>query len=59
MIVIDLDEQAVLSQNAEFIAQELGLLEVSCWKAGDGEDVGGKAAVAAPLQPALAFRTTS
>ena len=59
MITLNLDEQDILTRNAEFIAQELDLAEVQCWKAGDGEDVGGKAAVAAPLQPALAFTTSS
>ena len=57
MIVFELDEETILSKNAEFIAHELNLIEVKCWKAGEGEDVGGKAAVAAPLQPALAFRS--
>lgn len=55
LITSDLDETEVIAAAAAFIASELSLTTVDVWTAGDGDDVGGKADVAFPLEPGFAF----
>ena len=55
LLLDGLHEAAVLQDAADFIASVLDLEQVDVWVAGEGEDVGGKAAVAFPLEPGFAF----
>jgi len=55
MIASGLDEATVLAGSAGFICAELGLSALSVHVAGEGEDVGGKARFAFPLEPGVAF----
>jgi leucyl-tRNA synthetase len=50
-----LDEANIITSNSEFICAELGLEQLQAYLAGAGEDVGGKARVAFPLQPGMVF----
>ena len=45
----------ILENNRQFIATSLGINQVEVYEAGSGEDVGGKAGFALPLEPGLAF----
>ncbi len=49
------DESEFLLSNNNFLSNELGLDSVSVYTVGRGEDVAGKAKVAFPLEPAIAF----
>jgi len=49
------DESKFLSSNNSFIANELELDVVRVYSVGEGPDVAGKAKVAFPLEPAIAF----
>jgi len=55
LIASGLDEAAVLSENSAFLAQMLEVDSVTVHPAGEGEDVGGKARFASPLEPGIAF----
>ena len=44
-----------MSNAAQFICKELGLIEIEVWQAGEGEDIGGRADAAMPLRPSLFF----
>lgn len=50
-----LDETAVIEANSAFIAAELGVSSLETYPAGEGEDVAGKAGLAFPLEPGIAF----
>ena len=56
MINSGLNEAEVLSSNAEFLADALDVKLVSVYPVGEGEDVAGKARVAFPLEPGIAFQ---
>ena len=45
----------ILENNRQFIAASLGINQVEVYEAGSGDDVGGKASFALPLEPGLAF----
>ena len=49
------DEAAMLDENADFIALALAVESVTVYAVGGGEDVGGKARIAFPLEPGIAF----
>ena len=55
MISMEIDETKVINANSGFIASELGVESVEAYGAGQGEDVGGKAKLASPLEPGIAF----
>ena len=55
MISMEIDETKVINANSVFIATELGVETVEAYGAGQGEDVGGKAKLASPLEPGIAF----
>ena len=50
-----LNEAEVLSSNSDFLAEALDVKHVSVYSVGEGEDVAGKARVAFPLEPGIAF----
>ena len=50
------DEVAFISENADFIASALGIGTVEVYRAGEGEDVAGKARTSLPLEPGIAWR---
>ena len=50
------DEVAFISENADFIASVLGIGTVEVYRAGEGEDVAGKARTSLPLEPGIAWR---
>jgi len=45
----------ILENNRQFIAASLGINQVEVYEAGSGDDVGGKAGFALPLEPGLGF----
>ena len=49
------NESEFLSSNINFISKELGLDFVTIYSVGEGEDVAGKARLAFPLEPGIAF----
>ncbi len=55
LISMEIDETKVINANSGFIATELGVETVEAYGAGQGEDVGGKAKLASPLEPGIAF----
>ena len=55
MITLDLDENKVLQNSAEFISNQLELQIVRVLRAGEGEDEGGKSKFAFPLEPGVVF----
>ena len=50
-----LDEVEIIHQNSEFLAMALDIESITSYYVGDGEDVAGKARVAFPLEPGIAF----
>ena len=50
-----LNEATAINENADFIASVLGVESVISYSVGEGEDVAGKARVAFPLEPGIAF----
>jgi leucyl-tRNA synthetase len=56
LILNQYDEVEFLNQNAEFIAKVLEIGSVQVYRAGDGEDVAGKARTSLPLEPGIAWR---
>ena len=50
-----LDEVEIINQNSEFLAMALDIESITSYFVGDGEDVAGKARVAFPLEPGIAF----
>ena len=50
-----LDESEVINSAAGFIATALGVKSVIAYPVGEGEDIGGKARFAFPLEPGIAF----
>ena len=50
------DEVAFLTSNATFISEALEIGTVEVYRAGDGEDVAGKARSSLPLEPGIAWR---
>ena len=55
LISSQFDETNLINNNAIFIANALSVDSVISYKVGDGEDVAGKARVASPLEPGIAF----
>ena len=55
LISDSLDETAVIEANSDFIAATLGVSSLEVYPVGEGEDVAGKASVAFPLEPGIAF----
>jgi len=51
----DLDETAIIAANSDFISTALGVTSLEVYPVGEGEDVAGKASVAFPLEPGIAF----
>jgi len=51
----ELEETAIIAANSDFIASALGVTSLEVYPVGDGEDVAGKASVAFPLEPGIAF----
>ena len=49
------DETLVIEANSAFIAAELGVSSLETYPAGEGDDVAGKAGLAFPLEPGIAF----
>ena len=55
LITSQFDETELINDNADFIAHALSVNSVISYKVGDGDDVAGKARVASPLDPGIAF----
>ena len=55
LISSQFDETNLINNNAIFIANALSVDSVISYKVGDGEDLAGKARVASPLEPGIAF----
>ena len=55
LVVNHLNEATEINENAAFIASVLGVESVISYSVGEGEDVAGKARVAFPLEPGIAF----
>jgi len=55
LVLSGLDESEVINSAADFIAAALGVKSVLAYPVGEGEDVGGKARFAFPLEPGIAF----
>ena len=51
----ELEETAIIATNSDFIAAALGVTSLEVYPVGEGEDVAGKASVAFPLEPGIAF----
>jgi leucyl-tRNA synthetase len=49
------NESELINNNATFIAKALSVDSVVSYRVGDGDDVAGKARVASPLEPGIAF----
>jgi hypothetical protein len=49
------DESSTINKNSDFIANSLGIENVTSYRVGDGMDVAGKAKVSFPLEPGIAF----
>ena len=49
------NEGAILESRSQFIAATLGIENIEVYEAGTGEDAGGKAKFAQPLEPGIAF----
>ncbi len=56
MVSSEYDEGGFISENADFIATALGVENVEVYRAGEGEDVAGKARASIPLEPGIAWR---
>ena len=50
------DEVEFIRMNSEFIESALGIGSVEVYRAGEGEDVAGKARTSLPLEPGIAWR---
>ena len=55
LILSGLDESEVINSAADFIAAVLEVNSVVAYPVGEGEDIGGKARFAFPLEPGIAF----
>ena len=55
LLINYLDEVEIIHQNSEFLAMALDIESITSYYVGDGEDVAGKARVAFPLEPGIAF----
>ena len=55
LILSGLDESEVINSAADFIATVLEVNSVVAYPVGEGEDIGGKARFAFPLEPGIAF----
>jgi leucyl-tRNA synthetase len=56
LVSSEYDEIEFLSQNSVFIGAALGIENVEVYRAGEGEDVAGKARTSLPLEPGIAWR---
>ena len=56
LVSSEYDEIEFISKNAAFIAAALGVENVEVYRAGEGEDVAGKARTSLPLEPGIAWR---
>jgi leucyl-tRNA synthetase len=52
----EFDEVEFVSNNIDFIASSLGIGNVEVYRAGEGEDVAGKARTSLPLEPGIAWK---
>ncbi len=50
-----IDETGTIAANSEFIANALEVSSIEVYPVGEGEDIGGKAQVAFPLEPGISF----
>ena len=55
MITNGASEGEILESGSQFIAASLGIENIEVYEAGTGEDAGGKAKFAQPLEPGIAF----
>ena len=55
LVMSGLDESEVINSAADFLTAALGVDSVIAYPVGEGEDVAGKARVAFPLEPGIAF----
>ncbi|NDF33816.1 MAG: hypothetical protein EB157_04555, partial [Euryarchaeota archaeon] len=55
LILSGLDESEVINSAADFIATVLEVNSIAAYPVGEGEDIGGKARFAFPLEPGIAF----
>ena len=55
VIKAGLDEVEILTSASDFLANELGINEISIYLVGNGEDIGGKAKFAFPSEPGIAY----
>lgn len=55
LISSQFDETELINNNSEFIANALSVDSVISYMVGDGDDIAGKARVASPLDPGIAF----
>jgi len=56
MVSNEYNEEKFISENTDFIASALGIENVEVYRAGEGEDVAGKARASIPLEPGIAWR---
>ena len=56
LVSSEYDEIGFIAQNSAFIGAALGIENVEVYRAGDGEDVAGKARTSLPLEPGIAWR---
>ena len=55
MVLSGIDESEVINSAGDFIATALRVKSVIAYPVGEGEDIGGKARFAFPLEPGIAF----
>ena len=55
LVLSGIDESEVINSAGDFIATALGVKSVIAYPVGEGEDIGGKARFAFPLEPGIAF----
>ena len=56
LVSSEYDEIEFLIQNSAFIGAALGIENVEVYRAGEGEDIAGKARSSLPLEPGIAWR---
>jgi hypothetical protein len=55
LVLSGLIEADFITLNSQFIANTIGVESIIAYPVGEGEDVAGKARVAFPLEPGIAF----
>jgi hypothetical protein len=56
LVSSEFDEVGFILENVQFIATVLDIESVEVYRAGEGEDVAGKARTSLPLEPGIAWR---